>query len=528
MHWRSRFALLRRYLPGAALAAAAALAVACGGPAPSRQTPGAAPRMAAEQAPLRVAVTLMPASYGDPFRTLGVPGDWVWRQIFDPLTESDDEGRIVPLLAESFENLTPNTWRFVLREGVRYGNGRPFNAFSAKKVFDWLISEEGQATVVGWEMRRVSEVHAADARTLIFTTWEPDPVLPNRLTSAMMVEPQAWRELGRQGFSRTPVGTGSYILQDWQNRNGAVVLTANPYAWRPPGIARVEIYPLRDHASRLQASLSGQLDITMSLRPEQLDAFRARGFTVHVDKLRQIMAFAFDVGGHPESPIADVRVRQALNLAINRRAISEDILAGLAPPASQGAAPNVFGHNPRIKPYAYDPDKARTLLAEAGYPEGFSTEVQVVTGTYSNDLEIFAMLQQDLAAVGVDMAFRRVLFSDWIRQFFQGAWRTEVFTLAWNTAPHNDALRPMEQYSCLKTRPFFCDEALTGKLVAAGREMDIQRREALLQELAVEYRERAASLLLLEYGHMWVVAPGLRGFRVRTRAPQLYRVVRAE
>ncbi|MCY4340954.1 MAG: ABC transporter substrate-binding protein [Gammaproteobacteria bacterium] len=502
-----------------------AFAVACGDSAMD-QAPGAARHQLADEAPLRMAVTLMPASFGDPFRTLGVPGDWVWRQIFDPLTESDDEGRIVPLLAESFENLDPHTWRFVLRDGVRYANGRPFNAFSAKEVFDWLISDEGQATVVGWEMRRVSEVEAADARTLIFTTWEPDPVLPNRLTSAMMVEPQAWRELGRQGFSRAPVGTGSYQLTDWQNRNGAMVLAANPYAWRPPAISRVEIYPLRDHASRLQATLSGQLDITMSLRPEQLDAFRARGFTVHADILRQILAFAFDVSGHPDSPVADVRVRQALNYAIDRKAISEDILQGFAPPASQGSAPNVFGHNPRIKPYPYDPDKARALLAEAGYPQGFSTEVQVVTGTYPNDLEIFARLQQDLAAVGVEMAFRRVLFSDWIRQFFQGVWRTEMFTLAWNTAPHNDALRPMEQYSCLKARPFFCDETLSEKLVAAGREMDTRQREVLLQELALDYRRLAASLLLLEYGHMWVVGPRLSGFRVRTRAPQLYRVER--
>ena len=487
---------------------------------------GAALPARGQETPLRVAVTLMPASYGDPFRTLGVPGDWVWRQIFDSLTESDDEGRIVPLLAESYENLSPNTWRFVLRQGVRYANGRPFNAFSAKQVFDWLISDEGRATVVGWELRRVSEVEAPDARTLIFTTWEPDPVLPNRLTSAMMVEPQAWRDMGRHGFSRTPVGTGSYLLTDWQNRNGAVVLTANPHAWRPPGISRVEMYPLRDHASRLQAALSGQLDVIMSLRPEQLDVFRDRGFTVHADILRQILAFAFDVTGHPDAPIADVRVRQAFNYAIDRGALSKDILQGFAPPASQGSAPNVFGHNPRIKPYPYDPEKARALLAEAGYPQGFSTEVQVVTGTYPNDLEIFAKLQQDLAAVGIDMAFRRVLFSDWIRQFFQGAWRTELFTLAWNTAPHNDAQRPMEQYSCLKARPFFCDETLIERLVAAGSEMDTRRREALLQELAVEYRQLAPSLLLLEYGHMWVVAPNLSGFRVRTRAPQLYRVER--
>ena len=487
---------------------------------------GLTPCMAAEQSPLRMAVTLMPASFGDPFRTLGVPGDFVWRQIFDSLTESDEQGRIVPLLAESYENLNPHAWRFVLREGVRYANGRPFTASSAIEVFDWLLSSEGRATAAGWELRGISKVEAKDARTLIFTTREPDPILPNRLTMAMMIDPQAWREMGRQRFSRTPVGTGSYQLRDWQNRNGAVVLTANPHAWRPPKIPKVEIYPLRDHASRFQAALSGQLDITMSLRPEQLDTFRSRGFRVYVDNLRQIVAFAFDVLGHPDSPIADARVRHALNYAVDRKTISEDILQGFAPPASQGSAPGVFGHNPRIKPYPHDPRKARALLAEAGYPSGFSMEVQVVTGTYPNDLEIFAKVQQDLAAVGVDMAFRSTLFSDWIRQFFQNVWRTEAFSLAWNTAPFNDALRPMEQYSCLKIRPFFCDEALRERIIAASREMDAGRREAQLQQLAVEYRRRAPSLQLLEYGHMWVVAPDIRGFNLRTRTPQLYRAER--
>ena len=257
---------------------------------------------------------------------VGVPGDFVWRQIFDPLTESDDEG---------------------------------------------------QATVVGSDLRGLSRVEAPDTHTLVITTREPDPILPNRLTIVMMINPQAFRELGRQTFSRKPVGTGSYQAEDWQNRNGAVLLTANPHAWRPPNERRVEIHPLRDHASRFQAALSGQLDI----------------------------------------------------------------MAGFAPPASQGSAPGVFGHNPGIQPYPYDPQKARALLAEAGHAKGFSMEVQVVTGTYSNDLEVFAKVQQDLAAVGVELAFRSTLFSDWIRQYFQGAWRSEGFSIAWNTAPRHASWR---------------------------------------------------------------------------------------
>ena len=223
----------------------------------------------AEERVLRMAVVNMPASFGDPFRTVGIPGDFIWRQIFDPLTESDADGRIVPLLAQSWANLDPLTWRFELRKDVRYSNGRPFAAAAAREVFEWLLSEEGQATVVGADVRGVSRVEAPDPGTLILVTRKPDPILPNRLTVVMMIDPQAFRELGRQGFSRTPVGAGSYRVEDWQNRNGAVLLTPNPHAWRPPSTKRVEIYPLRDHASWFQAALSGQLEITMSLRPEQ-------------------------------------------------------------------------------------------------------------------------------------------------------------------------------------------------------------------------------------------------------------------
>ncbi len=484
----------------------------------------AAPSLSGSDAMLRMAVVNLPSSFGDPFRAVGIPGDFVWRQIFDSLTESGEDGRIAPLLARRWENPSPCTWRFELREGVRFSNGRSFNAEAAGRVLRWLMSAEGQATVAGSELRGLLSVEAPGSHTLVVTTKTPDPILPNRLAVVMMIDPQAFSELGRQGFSRQPVGTGSYIVEDWQNRNGALLLTPNPHAWRPPRTPQVEVYPLRDHASRFQAALSGQLDIAMSLRPEQLQAFAERGFTTHIDSLRQITSLAFDVTGHADTPIGDVRVRQALNHAVNRKALSDDIMAGFAPPASQGSSPGVFGHNRALKPYPFDPQKARALLAAAGYPQGFSMEVQVVTGTYSNDLEVFAKVQQDLAAVGVTATFRATLFSDWIRQYVQGAWRSEAFSIGWNTAPHNDALRPMEYFSCLKNRPFFCDESLNEPLAAAAREMDPARREAMLQDLAIEYRNRAPSLLLLQYGHIWVVSREVRGFRLRARVPQLYRM----
>jgi peptide/nickel transport system substrate-binding protein len=478
--------------------------------------------MAAGVDTLRVGVTALPASYGDPYRAVGVPGALVWNQLFNGLTEQDAEGRILPALAIEWEMLSPTEWRFELRRNVKFSSGRSFDAKATAAVFDWLASDEGRATIVGNELRGVRNVIAEESHTLKIITEQPDPILPNRLTMVMIVDMAAWLETGRSGFTRSPHGTGSYQLIDWQNANGAALLKGNPHAWRPPEIENVEIYPLRDHAARFQAAISGQLHAVMSLRPEQLDAFRERGFAIHVDQTRQINSLAFDVEGHPDSPIGDVRVRRALNYAIDVQAIAEKITAGTAPPASQGSAPGVFGYNPALSPYPYAPEEARRLLAEAGYPDGFELTATVVTGTYPNDIEMYAKVQQDLAAIGVRITMEATIFADWIQQYVFGDWRSEAFSLAWNTSPYNDAIRPLEYFSCRKSRPFFCDPATMPILDAAATELDRDRRESLLKELATRYYETVPSLLLVEYGHIWAVSRSLKGFELRDRVPHLF------
>lgn len=477
--------------------------------------------------PLRIGVVNLPASYGDPFRAVGIPGALVWQQIFDGLTEIDATGQPVPALAESFTLEEDNVWRFVLRRDVRFSNGKPFDAAAAKAVFDWLTSDAGRASLVGNELKGVSRVVAVDSRTLDIHTESPDPILPRRLTAVMMVEPDHWRALGPKGFAQEPVGTGSYRLVRWRTAQGSARLAANPHAWRPPLVDRVEVFPLSEHASRFQAAISGQLDAVMSLRPEQLDAFERRGFRVLVDPTKQILGLAFDVVGHASSPIADRRVRQAINYAVDLGAIAAVITNGTAQPAGQGAFPGVFGYDPGIEPYAYDPERARSLLAAAGFPDGFSMAATVVVGTYANDVEFYAKVQQDLKTVGIELELRATVFSDWIGQYVTGQWRTEAFSLGWNVSPYHDAQRPMEYFSCLKANPFFCDPEMTPSIVAAATQMNVQEREAVLQSLARRFHEAAPSLYLIQYGHIWAIADSLTGFELRDRVPALHRIERS-
>lgn len=473
---------------------------------------------------LRVGIVSLPPAYGNPYTAMGAPGSVTWQQLFDGLTRIDEAGDVVAALATDWQLVDDHTWRFKLRENVRYSNGVAFNAQKAKAVFDWLLSDEGRLTPVGNELRGLAEVTTSGAHDLVVRTHRPDPILPNRLALVMMVEPMTWSVLGPKAFGQNPVGTGPYALQTWRNRNGAAELIENQHGWRRPFIKTVEIFPLHDHAARFQAAISGQLHLVQSMRPEEIRIFEERGFSALVDPSKQIIGIAFDVVGHPESPVADRRVRQAINFAVDTYAISDIITYGKQSPASQGAAPGVFGYNPDVRPYPYDPARARALLADAGYADGFSISATIVMGTYANDVEIYQKVQQDLADVGIHMVLEATLFSDWIRQYVTGKWRTEAFSLAWNTAPYHDSIRPMEYFSCGKAMPFYCNQSMMPAIENAATEMRMTEREQALQDLQLRFHDEAPSLFLLEYGHIWASSGDVSGFAMANGAPQLYKL----
>ncbi len=474
---------------------------------------------------LRVGLSELPAAYGNPYTAIGLPGTLVWLQLFDGLTKIDASGKLAPALAEDWEMIDPTTWLYRLRDDVSYADGTTFDANKAEAVFDWLLSEAGRSTIVGSAISSISEVKAQSPRELIIRTHNPDPILPNRLTIVMMVEPGAWLDLGDKAFAQNPVGTGSYVIGQWRNSNGAAELQANDQSWRAPKVRTIELLPLTDHAARFQAAISKQLHVAIALKPDEFDALRRRGFRIVVDPTKQIIGLAFDVEGKKTGPLANMRVRQALNYAVDKAAISKVISKDTWPPAGQGAAPGVFGFNPEVKAYPYDPELAKQLLEEAGYATGFKMTATVVIGTYANDAEIYQKVQQDLAAIGVKLTLRATVFSDWIQQYVSGNWRTDAFSLAWNTTPYGDAIRPMEYFSCIKPNPFFCDQSMLPLIKRANIELDRAQRELQLFELQRQFHDKAPQLFLLEYGHIWAVSEKLSGFALHDRVPQFHDVM---
>jgi ABC-type transport system substrate-binding protein len=181
----------------------------------------------------------------------------------------------------------------------------------------------------------------------------------------------------------------------------------------------------------------------------------------------------------------------------------------------------VVGHDPDVKPYPYDPAKAKALLAEAGYPDGFPLQLEVMVDRSPADRAIFESVAQDLNKIGVSVTLKTITFGSWMEAYQSGGWEkdTSGFILSFNAGPYNDVARPMEIYSCLRPNGFFCDKALTAKLVASNEEMDANKRLAQLSELARLYHDAAPAIYLTELFDFFALSRKVEGFSIANRVP---------
>ncbi|WP_439532793.1 ABC transporter substrate-binding protein [Polymorphobacter sp.] len=469
---------------------------------------------------LRVGVNTLPVSLGNPFRGNGRPSTLVWNSLFDGLTQLAPDGKLIPALALRWAPTGPTGWRFELRPGVRYANGRVFDAAAAARVIGWLLSPDGRRTVIGNEIRLVKSVRATGPLTLELTTSEPDPILPKRLVAAMMVEPDLWERLGPEGFALKPVGTGPYVMTGWDQRRRRAQAVRNPHSWRPVGFGAVTWVELPEAAVRTQALLSGDVDLS-PIEIEEMDRLTDRRFPVVTAPSMSVMSVAFVTVRDTPHPVQDVRVRRALNYAVDKEALAKILLRGLGRASGQPAAHVTAGFNPAVKPYRHDPALARRMLAEAGYAKGFDLEIEIQINAFPADSLIYQSVAHDLRQVGIRPVLRTVTFADYLRKLARNGWAGDAFGASWNGAPYNDITRALESFSCKRPNAFFCDKALATALTEASEITDDSARAAAMAGLVQRYHDAAPALFLVEQVDMFAHRPGLAGVRIVNRVPAL-------
>ena len=460
---------------------------------------------------LRVGLTALPDSMGDPHRSVSVFSSYSWVPVFETLTAFNADGTLGPQLATDWHSISPTTWTFDLRKDVVFSNGVPFTANAVVKILEYLKTPEGRAAALSREFSTVSQVEALDTHTVQIHTYDPDIVLPRKLTTMYIVEPQAWVELGADGFATEPVGTGPFKVTKWTSSK--IEYEMNPLAWRRPRVSGLEIFELRELMARVNALLTDRLDIVIGLGPDDIPLVESAGGKIHRRDPIDVISITFVIGqGHP---VDDIRVRKALNYAVNKESITRVLLENLTKPATQGAVRGLLGYNTDLTAYRYDPELAKKLLAEAGYAEGFSLETEVIIGSNANDAAIYQLVTADLAKVGVSFQARPIPNGQMAKIVLQGEWRGEAFSQIFGSWPAFEPMRTLRTHSCLHSNPWYCDEQIIPTMRAAMTAPTLEARINLTQKVLAFYHEQATSILL----HEIPLLDGL-GPRVRDYAPK--------
>jgi len=448
---------------------------------------------------LRVARTAIPPSKGIPFTAVSQPGVGIWSLIYDTLTRIDNKGNVEPALAISWEAVSPTRWIFRLRPDVFFQNGEVFDSAAVVASIELLKSEEGARFYTASEVQNIVGVTAQDPLTVIIETAKPDPILHRRASLLWILPRLALEERGVESFSLQPVGTGPFRLTDWGVTTGAAQLEAFAGSWRAPAkIEALTIFVMQDPVTRLQALRSGQVDVAEQIGFDDLGLLRGERFRTYRRTSPGVSGIAFRVIGNESSPVADKRVRQAMNLAINRESLINNLYQGTATPSGQGAVPGVNGHNPNIEPWPFDPERARKLLEEAEFDFDRTINIQVATGVSGGDTLLFQFISQSLQAIGIKVELRSIPYAKWLTSFLTNDWSdVDAFSLAWDNSAYYDAIRAETYTGCFKAQPFFCAPETKPLFEAISVEMDLRKRTEMLQELMAMLHDIAPAIWLV-------------------------------
>lgn len=406
------------------------------------------------------------------------------RQIFDTLLRRDYKTlEIKSHLAESYRLVNDTTWEFKLRRGIKFHNGEPFNAEAVKFSLERIINPDQKAPGRA-NIKLIDHVDIINEYTVRVITSAPFPLLPVRMVSGQsgcvaILPPKYIKEKGDAFFGTHPVGTGPYKFVEWK-KDEYVKLEANlDYFVGVPPFKTITFKPVPEPATRVAALLAGQADIIMNISVEDFDKIEKSGVaTVKPSPLGNWMINLMVTNYVMKGPWTDKRVRQALNHAVDMNTITKSLYAGRAKVVGYSLEPEAFGFNPNIKWYPYDPEKAKKLLVEAGYPNGFSMTLHVPNHRYPNDVEMAQAVASYWEKVGVKTEVKV-----WEQSVYVTKWRAKelepAFVVAWGGAGLLDGDLLTNAYHTEASLSIFSNQNLDDLLNKAAATMDPAKRKEL-------------------------------------------------
>jgi peptide/nickel transport system substrate-binding protein len=456
-----------------------------------------------------VPVSLPPAWF-DPAEATGILIPFmVYYALHDALAKPMPGNAMAPSLAESW-SASPDglTYEFVLRQGVRFHNGDPVTPDDVKFSFERYRGASAKTL-----KERVRQVQVVDPHRVRFQLKAPWPdfltFYATPATGAAWIVPRKYVEkVGDDGFKKAPVGAGPYRFVSF-TPGVELVVEANEQYWRKvPSVKRLVLKAVPDEVTRLAMLKRGEVDIAYVFRgPIAEDVRRTSGLTLKPVRFYGEQWLLFTEQWDPKSLWADRRVRLAVNHAIDRQAINQSLTLGFSR-MTGSIIPRDFEFAWPAPPYAYDARKARQLLAEAGYPQGFESELWTDIG-FADQTEAVASY---LGAVGIRMKIRALERAAYFTQLRERKLRPLVYVAS---AAYGNAATRIDSFVAaggLYTYGTYPD--IEGLIQEQAADRDPKRREATLRRIQELMHERAM------FAPIWDVA-SLHGYGPRVAEPGL-------
>lgn len=355
--------------------------------------------------------------------------------IFENLVTFDLNMKVVPVLAESWENLDETTWKFKLRKGIKFHDGTQFNAQAAKMNLERVKDAPRGKPYFGM----IEAVTAEDDFTIVIKTDKPfAPFLKNLcIPVGGMMSPKSIETYGQEIGSH-PVGTGRFKLGEWRPKEKIVLVRNDDYWWEKAKLKEFIYLPIPEEGTRAMAFESGEIDVISDPLPHRIADFKAnKKINVTTGPATRMVWLGFNTG---DEVLKNVKLRQAIGYAINRDEIVQYVVEGLAINAQQIIPPIIEEFKEKYN-FEFDPQKAKKLLAEAGYPNGLELNLWTPEGRYLKDRQIAEAAQAQLAQIGIKANLRVMEWGAYLDALFRHEQQLYVIGWGFSTGDPDAALR---------------------------------------------------------------------------------------
>jgi peptide/nickel transport system substrate-binding protein len=471
-----------------------------------------------------------PATSLDPHFQNATPNFAIARNFFDTLVQMDPDNRIVPGLAESWRRLDDTTWEFKLRK-AKFHDGSELTAEDVAWSLDRPATIENSPASYTIYTKSIVRKRVVDARTIQLTTSGPYPLLLADLSAIIILNKKAAENLDRVQFlaALNRMGTGPYRFVSYVAEDRVAMERFDDHWGGRPAWDKVVVRFITNEAARIAALLAGDVDAIENVPTQDVERIKNDKALVLAAKKSNRVVFLFldsgrdqsptlsDHNGKPlaSNPFKDLRVRKAINLAIDRNAIRDRIMTGIAYPTNNLATEAMPGFDPALESVPFDPVEAKKLLTEAGYPDGFRLTIASPNNRLINDAKVAQAVAQMLTRVGIRTQVDAMPFAVIATRGNKGEFSSSMMAWGVQTAEASSPVRMM--LACPdKAKGWgavnwgnYCNADADALLTRVVSTMDDDQRAGLLRQLVRKVIDDVALVPLYFQGSTWAAKKGI-------------------